>query len=802
MKPFLLILVGIVCFQSIGVSQVITIKDQENYQALEYVTLYCDSPAAAAVTNQKGQADVSRFIEAKKIEIRMIGFEKQVLSFEEISKKGFEIFMVPSEISLDRLIISATRWSRSQREVPEKITSISAKQVALQNPQTAADLLATSGEVYIQKSQLGGGSPMIRGFASNRLLIAVDGIRMNNAIFRSGNLQNVISVDPFALESTEIFFGPGSVIYGSDAIAGVMSFKTLTARLNPDSSATVSGKAATRFSSASNEQTGHFDVNLGWKKFAMLTSFSYSDYGDLKMGKYGPDEYKREFYVRRENGEDIIIPNKNPLIQNPTGYSQTSFMQKIRFKPNKKLDFNYGFHYSATTDVPRYDRLVRTEKGKPISGEWYYGPQIWAMNNLDITYEAPAKLYNQLNVRFAHQYFEESRIDRDFNKTNRTSRIEKVNAYSWNLDVKKLIGEKHQVFYGTDVVINDVNSSASIEDISTGLTKKGAARYPNSLWQSYAGYVSYHYKAAPKVLIQAGARYNQFVLDSQFDTTFYPLPFTEAYINNQAITGSIGARYNPSEKWTLSANLASGFRAPNVDDVGKVFDSEPGSVVVPNPNLTAEYSYNAEVSITKIFSDFLKIDLTGFYTILDDALVRRDYTLNEKDSILYDGKMSKVQAFQNAAQAYVYGVQAGLEIRLPKGFSISSRFNYQQGEEELEDGTTSPLRHAAPWFGVTHLTYSVQKLKLDLYSSYSGEISNENMSISEQKKSYLYAKDKNGKPYSPAWYTLNFKAMYQLVEFMSISAGVENITNQRYRPYSSGLVAPGRNFILSVRAIF
>jgi hemoglobin/transferrin/lactoferrin receptor protein len=303
-------------------------------------------------------------------------------------------------------------------------------------------------------------------------------------------------------------------------------------------------------------------------------------------------------------------------------------------------------------------------------------------------------------------------------------------------------------------------------------------------------------------LIQAGARYNQFVLDSQFDTTFYSLPFAVVNIGNQAITGSVGARYNPNEKWTLSANLASGFRAPNVDDVGKIFDSEPGSVVVPNPDLKAEYSYNAEMSITKIFSDFLKIDLTGFYTILDDALVRRDYTLNGQDSILYDGEMSKVQAAQNAAQAYVYGVQAGLELKLLKGFSISSRYNYQQGKEELDDGMITPLRHAAPWYGVSHLTYSAQKLKLDLYTSYSGEVSNANMPISEQKKTHLYAIDNNGKPYSPSWYTLNFKAMYQLIEFMSISAGVENITDQRYRPYSSGLVAPGRNFILSVRAIF
>src|SRR5690606_22275722 len=98
-------------------------------------------------------------------------------------------------------------------------------------PQTAADMLAGSGEVFVQKSQLGGGSPMIRGFATNRLLYAVDGVRMNTAIFRAGNLQNVINLDPFATESVEVIFGPGSVMYGRDAIGGVMSFQTLMPRL-------------------------------------------------------------------------------------------------------------------------------------------------------------------------------------------------------------------------------------------------------------------------------------------------------------------------------------------------------------------------------------------------------------------------------------------------------------------------------------------------------------------------------------------------------------------------------------------
>jgi hemoglobin/transferrin/lactoferrin receptor protein len=303
-------------------------------------------------------------------------------------------------------------------------------------------------------------------------------------------------------------------------------------------------------------------------------------------------------------------------------------------------------------------------------------------------------------------------------------------------------------------------------------------------------------------MLQSGARYNNFLLNARFDTAFYPFPFTTAKINDGALTGSLGCVFNPSERWSLSAHLSTGFRSPNVDDMGKVFDSEPGSVLVPNPDLGAEYAWNAEAGIARVFGDWCRIDLSGYYTLLNNALVRRDFTINGHDSIMYDGELSRVMAIQNAAQAVVRGIQAGLEVRMPAGFGLISHFNYQKGEEELDDGTTSPLRHAAPWFGISHVTFSVPKVKLDFYAVYNGEVSNENLPPEEQGKDYMYAADENGKPYSPAWYTLNFKAMFRLADQLSVNTGIENLTSQRYRPYSSGIAGPGRNLIISLRLSF
>ena len=236
--------------------------------------------------------------------------------------------------------------------------------------------------------------------------------------------------------------------------------------------------------------------------------------------------------------------------------------------------------------------------------------------------------------------------------------------------------------------------------------------------------------------------------------------------------------------------------------MGKIFDSEPGAVTIPNPNLEAEYASNLDVGIAKVFHEVVKIDLTGYYTILQNTLVRRNFQLNGEDSILYDGTLSQVQAIQNAGTTKVYGIQAGLEWELPAGFSFSSSINYQVGEEELDDGTTSASRHAAPLFGVSRLIYKAKKLNLQFYANYQGERKFEDLAKEEQGKDEIYAKDINGNNYSPAWYTLNVKALYDLSTIFTISAGMENLTDQRYRPYSAGISAPGRNFILSLSANF
>lgn len=782
-------------------AQVITIRDINTQQPIETAILHSTNPNSTATTNVKGEVDITAFNGATDIMVTAFGYQSVVMTYDALHAQSF-IVLTPSVFSMDEVVVSATKWNQSARDLPVKITSLSAKEIALQNPQTSADLLGATGEVFIQKSQQGGGSPMIRGFSTNRLLYTVDGVRMNTAIFRSGNLQNVISLDPFATEKAEVLFGPGSVIYGSDAIGGVMNFRTLTPQFALNSDFTSSGKAAARYSTANNEKTVHFDALLGWKKWALVTSVTSFDFDDLKMGRVGPDEYLRPFYVQRIDNEDAIVANDDPRIQRPSGYTQMNLMQKVAFRPNAKWDLDYGFHYSETSDYSRYDRHIRYRQGLPRYGEWSYGPQKWMMNNFSVAQHGNNKIYDDMTLRIAHQAFEESRIDRNFKDAERHIRIEEVDAISANLDFVKSIRGRNQLFYGLEWVTNDVKSIGIDEDISAGTKADGPSRYPQADWASYAAYLTYHWKVSERFHVLAGARYNQFTLDAVFDTTFYPFPYTEANMSNGALTGSLGAAWRSASNWSVSANLSTGFRSPNVDDSGKVFDSSPGAVVIPNPDLKPEYAYNAELSVGKIINDVLKIDVTGYYTLLQDALVRRAFTLNGQDSIIYDGELSQVEAIQNAAEATVYGIQVGAELKLGGGFSLETKYNFQHGEEEVDDGTISPSRHAAPAFGYTRFNFVKEKVQFQLTAQYSAQKDFEDLPQEEQAKTEIYAQDADGNPYSPSWYALHFKASYQMTEKVSIGAGVENITDRRYRPYSSGIVAAGRNLVLSVSAQF
>jgi len=707
-----------------------------------------------------------------------------------------------SEKTMEAVTVSANKRPQNLNEVPNKITKITRTQIIHSNPQTAADLLAQSGTVFMQKSQLGGGSPMIRGFATNRVLLVVDGVRMNNAIYRSGNLQNVISIDALSTETAEVIFGPGSLIYGSDAIGGVMDFRTLQPQFSTHTSPLFKGSALTRYSTANDEKTVHADLNIGGRNLSFLGSFTYSSFDDLKMGKYGgQDSYLRPEYVERINNTDVIVQNKDPRVQRFSGYDQTNFLGKLRYKHSEYVDLQYSFTYAKTGTAPRYDRLIQYRNGALRFAEWNYGPMLWNMHALQAAFSKKHVLADVITVTAAYQDYEESRIDRPRGNNIRTTQAETVDAYSLNADATKALG-KGELFYGVEYVYNQVGSTGNRTDISTGIKSPFASRYPNgSTWSTLGAYGSYKINIHPKLTFTTGLRYSYNELDATFDTTFIKFPYSEAKLKDGALTGNGALVYRPAPTWQLSVNVSTGYRMPNVDDIGKLFESAPGIVIVPNPALKPEYAWNFEAGLVKDVSQKFRVELNAFHTILNDAIVRRPFLFRGSSQIDFGGTQSRVEALQNVAKATVWGVQAGARVYFTKNLYLQSNANWINGKEtdDAKDEQVA-LRHAPPFYGSTHLHFKRNKWHLEAYSIYNSKIRNEDLAPSEQAKTDIYAKDKEGRPYSPGWITANLKASCQLTKQLLISTGWENITNQRYRPYSSGIVAAGSNFIFALRA--
>ncbi|MDW3209549.1 MAG: TonB-dependent receptor [Reichenbachiella sp.] len=793
------LLILLFLFSFIAYSQQLTVLDKATQLGIAKATILSQNSKSTLSTNAQGQVR----LEAEAASERLIIDHP---SYKPVLVAGITadttVYLTEQIIEIDEVVISANKWEQDREEVPNEILTISAKQIERNNPQTSADMLGQSGQVFVQKSQMGGGSPMIRGFSANAVLIVLDGIRINNAIYRGGNLQNVIMLDPNLLSGSEVIFGPGSSAYGSDALGGVMDFHTIRPAYTDSKALQAHGVGMMRFSTANLEKTSHFHVNVQNNKWSNTLGLTYGDYEDLRAGANRPSDYpdfgKRLEYIEQVNGQDVIVQNDNVNMQRFSGYHQYNIMNKLSYRISKESELMHTLYYTTSSDIPRYDRLIeRDENDVLVNAEWYYGPQEFLLNAITFSNYSSNFFYDGAKVILSNQRVKESRNDRKYQSTSFRSRSEEVNVYALNVDLDKELSAKSELYYGIELFYNDVNSSAYLKDVATEVVSPTSTRYPDggSKYSSAAAYGSLKSRLSDAVVFTGGLRYTYVHLVSEFeDKSFFNFPYDEIELKNDALSGSLGLVVSPVKSLRWNLIFSSGFRSPNVDDVGKVFDSEPGSVVVPNEDLSPEYTLNYETGVNWKIADRITIEGSLYYTQLRDAMVRRPFTFDGQTTIIYDGVESDVEALVNVGEAYLWGYSIGLSAKLTERMVLRARVNNNDGEDEVDH---VPLRHTNPLFGNVSLSYRTKKLMLEGYTNFQGKRTWEDLAPSEQAKTHLYTAEG-----ALAWYTLNIRSSYQISEKLSATAALENILDKHYRPYSSGISAPGINGILSARYTF
>lgn len=784
-------------------TQKVTVVDQHTLQPLSNVQIFkANEGYPFAVSGDDGIIQVKDCAPSQEIYFRNSNFELNFTTLEKLKSVNYTVKMIKKFNEIDEIVVSASRFEEKKQDVSQKVQVLSAQVIQDMNQSSTADVLANSGNVMVQKSQLGGGSPIIRGFETNKVLIVVDGVRMNNAIYRGGHLQNVLTLDNAIMDRVEIVYGPGSVVYGSDALGGVMSFTTKNPLLSSNGKLVVKSNAYTRYMSAVSGYAAHADIAVGGKKFGSLTSFTYSNFGDLRQGAARATEVgnfgARTWYADRINGVDSMVMNKDTNLQVGSGYSQYDILQKFLFQQKSTVKHILNLQYSNSSNIDRYDRLTLLSGSKPKFAEWYYGPQKRMMTSYTLELSKATKMYDNARLILAYQQIEESRIDRKFKNNNLNNRIENLDVFTLNLDFLKYLGN-HELRYGVDGWYNKVNSTAFTKNIATGVQSPLDTRYASggATMQSIAVFATDKWIISDKIIVNSGLRYSNVGLNAKFtDTTFFNFPFKDAIQNNNALTGNIGLIYKPSIETRLTAVFSTGFRAPNVDDLSKVFESTPGNITVPNSTLKPEYTYNGEVGIIHSFSDALNIQVNGYYTWYRNALTTQNFTYNGQDSILYGGTMSQVVATTNANKAFMYGLELAINGRLNYNVSYYATYNYTYARIVSDNGIV-PLDHIPPVFGKFGIQVIDRKIKADLFVNYSGAKDIKDYSSSgEDNEAYALPTG------MPSWFTVNAKLNYQFNKFIGVQVACENILDQNYRVFASNISAPGRNFIVTLRGSF
>lgn len=704
-------------------------------------------------------------------------------------------------VNLEEVILSK-KVVKDFDNLPNQVEIIDQKEIEFQNYQTTAEMLSNSGKLFVQKSQQGGGSPSIRGFEASRVLLLVDGIRMNNLIFRAGHLQNVITVDENMLGNVGVFYGPSSTLFGSDALGGTVNMNTKNVKYLKDAKKTFSGGINARYGSVNEEKSVAFDLNYAKDNFASLTIFSYNDFGDLKMGKqknHNGDYFgERPTYVETINGVDQVVTNENKYVQKFTGYKQYNALQKLVYKTNTGFEHQLNLQFSTTSNVPRYDRLSETSGSGLKHAEWYYGPQLRILGIYSLSKEK-AFLNSDMTFNLAYQNAQESRHNRRFGNYNLQHREESVNVYSASLEMEhKFL--KGELFYGFESYFETLNSSAYAKNINTGQVSGLDSRYPNGDNNMFRNdlYISFNENISTQTFWNIGGRVGYTTLKSSIsEDAYFPLPFNDVSQGNLTYSGTLGIKHKTSNNFALKGNISSGFRVPNIDDLAKIFESGGGYLVVPNEDLKPEKSVTADFGI-EVQSDSknVKFENTYFYTRLFDAIVTDNFNYEGQSEIMYDGTLSQVLANQNQGKAFITGISTNFFAQLMPQFDFNASFNYTLGRIIDEEGN-KPLDHIAPYFGKVGLTYKVSKVNLEAYMLYHGK--------KDIKDYYLNGEDNeqyapNGG--MPAWETYNFKMSVSLFENVILYVGCENILDTQYRVFASGINAPGRNIYGSIQYKF
>lgn len=809
-----------------------------------YVLFQSSDTSALRQTNELGEVMIPNFVPVS-IRASVIGYAQSTAPWESVVANDYQLVLIRQNAVLETATVVGRR-DESFRNINQQVGIIGRKDIERAQSFSTADALAELGGVYVQKSQFGGGSPVLRGFEANRVLLVVDGVRMNNAIYRNGHLQNAITVDPLGLDRMELIYGAGALAYGSDAIGGVVHFRTEQPRFRaktfdggnaqgPRTQDVIDGKIAMSYGSAARASALSTKIGYGGANWAGLTLLSTTSTSHLRAGAQRLDSYpdfgRRDVYVVRQNGIDELIENPDPNRQVGSAYDQVNLLQKFRFRLQDRVELNANLQYSSTSNIPRYDNLTQELNGGLRWARWDYGPQTRAMASVQLLDRRETSFFDVASYLVSHQFIEEDRIARRRNDPAEEHNLEDVHTTNLQFDFSKKIGPALTLRYGLDGRYDMVDSKAFFRDVDTREESQGVpTRYPSagSSLLSAGLYLEGQQQIAADWQLRGGFRLSRQRLSATFgadDPVAWPQVYLDGITNTEsATTVSVGLREQAGWRFLYS----QGFRAPNIDDFAK-FRERNGFIQAPNPDLLPERSHTLEAAYTftgrRLFGRRFDAEITGYHTWLRGVIARQAGSLpNGDDFFVSRGDTLRVQANVNANSARVWGFDLVLGYQLTEQLRLKTEVHYLYGrrQQAAPDGEqlTLPQDHIPPPYGATSLHWEAKAWALGFRLRYQlaknladyavGNISGsaaagyifDRMGTSDNLEFTPFLVEEGRFAGTYGWWTANIWVEWSVSSNWTIRLKVDNLLDRHYRTFASGISAPGLNMGLGVEWAF
>jgi hemoglobin/transferrin/lactoferrin receptor protein len=658
--------------------------------------------------------------------------------FLGIILSGFLYAQTDTAVLLKEVMVTATRNSQSSLLSPYSVSKLSLQGIDQFQSRTTPEALIGNAGVFVQKTNHGGGSPFVRSLTGNQNLLMIDGIRLNNATYRYGPNQYFNTIDLFSVGSIEVARGTGSVQYGSDAMGGVIQVFTKDPGFSKKSS--WSGNIIGRILGNDAEYSGRAELAYSNAKTAFQIGYTERKFGDLPGGDTAG-------------------------IQQPSGYKENALDAKFKWQLNSQWLLTAAYQQMQQNNVPLYHRVALEN-----FAYYLFDPQIRSLSYLKIDGKTQNPILSKLSFTASSQVNSERRNYWRNGNANRFIEEDRVKTIGLTGDVFSLVNPNWTANTGVEFYSDKVNSSKQQIAITGGAITNQRGLYPNGATMQNFSLYSLHHLALGKFNIEGGVRYN--ALQIEVDT---------AIVKPASLVFNAALLYRVSKTQSVYASYSTGYRAPNIDDMGTLglvdFRYE-----VPAYGLKPEKTFNTELGY-KIQTKKVQLSLAIYYMHLTNIINRVQVPGQQISGY-------NVYIKENNQESYISGFEYDIQLKLAQNLIINTNGSYSFGQNTSR---REPMRRIPPMNGRTFIEWKQSKQQFTLEFIYA----------SKQSRLAQGDKDDNRIPTggTPGFGVLNFHVGTSLYG-VKMRTGITNIFNADYRMHGSGINGMGRNLYISAQFSF